>query len=364
MTSNGSASTPADAVYSGTAVHHHDMQHPDMGTIGRSPALEDALNRLERVAPIDTTVLITGETGTGKELLARELHRRSRRAARPLVVANLAAIPEPLIASELFGHEQGAFTGANQRRFGRFEVADRGTLLLDEIGELSLEMQVALLRIIQERHAPDWKADPARSDGIFRLFLGRLRLTFDHQLIVDRKGAGHLAGLHAGNGLVAFVVDHPEQRHPTVLDDDVNRVIASRLHARKHRRAQRLESAAERVAMSPQHTTARRVPRQERVAIDLVIDSPPQFIVHRGDRQFLNLIRDLVDARRPLDGANGVRLQGRVVSVAHELDRAFVVIAKRQEIEHAIIGKLQQFFPNLFDGRLRVGRAGSGTDGT
>ena len=150
MTFNGSASTRADAAYNGAAVHHHDAQHLDMGTIGRSPALEDALNRLERVAPTDTTVLITGETGTGKELLARELHRRSRRAARPLVVANLAAIPESLVASELFGHEQGAFTGASQRRFGRFEVADRGTLFLDEIGDLSLEMQVALLRIIQE----------------------------------------------------------------------------------------------------------------------------------------------------------------------------------------------------------------------
>jgi formate hydrogenlyase transcriptional activator len=94
--------------------------------------------------------LITGETGTGKELVARELHRRSRRAARSLVAVNLAAIPEPLVASELFGHEQGAFTGAIQRRIGRFELADRATLFLDEIGELSLDMQVALLRIIQE----------------------------------------------------------------------------------------------------------------------------------------------------------------------------------------------------------------------
>jgi transcriptional regulator with GAF, ATPase, and Fis domain len=99
---------------------------------------------------VDSTVLITGETGTGKELMARALHRRSRRAHRPLVSVNLAAIPEPLVASELFGHEQGAFTGAVQRRIGRFETADRGTLFLDEIGELTPDMQVALLRIVQE----------------------------------------------------------------------------------------------------------------------------------------------------------------------------------------------------------------------
>jgi transcriptional regulator with GAF, ATPase, and Fis domain len=124
--------------------------HPDDGIVSQSPALRDALDRMQRVAPIDTTVLLTGETGTGKELMARALHRRSRRQTRPMVTVNLAAIPEPLVASELFGHEAGAFTGASQRRMGRFETADHGTLFLDEMGELSLDMQVALLRIIQE----------------------------------------------------------------------------------------------------------------------------------------------------------------------------------------------------------------------
>ena len=127
----------------------HTAGHDDE-IVSRSPALRDALDRLRRVAPMDTTVLITGETGTGKELMARALHRRSRRANRGLVAVNLAAIPEPLVASELFGHEQGAFTGASQRRIGRFEMADRATLFLDEVGELPLDMQVALLRVLQE----------------------------------------------------------------------------------------------------------------------------------------------------------------------------------------------------------------------
>jgi transcriptional regulator with GAF, ATPase, and Fis domain len=120
------------------------------GIIGSAPAMREVFDRLRRVAPTETSVLITGETGTGKELLARALHRRSRRTAFPLVTANLAAIPESLIASELFGHEAGAFTGAAHRRVGRFELADRGTLFLDEVGELSGEMQVALLRVLQE----------------------------------------------------------------------------------------------------------------------------------------------------------------------------------------------------------------------
>src|SRR5258708_9813766 len=122
----------------------------DESALSRSSPLQEVLVRLDRVAPMDTTVLITGETGTGKEWMARTLHRRSRRAARPLVAVNLAAIPEALVASELFGHEQGAFTGAVQRRIGRFEVADRGTLFLDEIGELSHDVQVSLLRVVQE----------------------------------------------------------------------------------------------------------------------------------------------------------------------------------------------------------------------
>ena len=119
--------------------------------VGSSPALQAVLSRVARVAPTDSTVLITGETGTGKELIARAIHKRSQRSSRAFVSVNCAAIPRDLIASELFGHEKGAFTGATQRRLGRFESAEGGTIFLDEIGELSAEMQIALLRVLQER---------------------------------------------------------------------------------------------------------------------------------------------------------------------------------------------------------------------
>ena len=119
--------------------------------VGTAPSLTALLSRVRKVANSDSTVLVTGETGTGKELVARAIHRRSRRASRAFVAVNCAAVPRDLIASELFGHEKGAFTGALQRRLGRFEVADGGTIFLDEVGELASDTQVALLRVLQER---------------------------------------------------------------------------------------------------------------------------------------------------------------------------------------------------------------------
>ena len=119
--------------------------------VGSSKALKAALSRIAKVAPTDSTVFISGETGTGKELIARAVHKRSQRAGRAFVSVNCAALAPTLISSELFGHERGAFTGATQRRLGRFELADGGTIFLDEVGELLPETQVALLRVLQER---------------------------------------------------------------------------------------------------------------------------------------------------------------------------------------------------------------------
>ena len=119
--------------------------------VGASAPMRQVLTQVSKVAPSDSTVLILGETGTGKEMIARALHRRSERAAKPFVRVNCAAIPQSLIASELFGHEKGAFTGALQRRVGRFESAHGGTIFLDEVGDLPAETQIALLRVLQER---------------------------------------------------------------------------------------------------------------------------------------------------------------------------------------------------------------------
>src|SRR5262249_7760548 len=118
---------------------------------GRSPALARVLAEVGRVAPTDATVLLTGETGTGKELFARAVHSASRRRDKPLIKVNCAALPAGLVESELFGHEKGAFSGAVARRLGRFELADGGTLFLDEVGELPPDAQAKLLRALQER---------------------------------------------------------------------------------------------------------------------------------------------------------------------------------------------------------------------
>jgi formate hydrogenlyase transcriptional activator len=119
--------------------------------VGSSEPLQKVLSQISKVAPSDSTVLILGQTGTGKELIARAIHKRSKRAGRSFIGVNCGAIPTSLVASELFGHEKGAFTGAMQRRLGRFEAANGGTIFLDEVGDLPQDIQIALLRVLQER---------------------------------------------------------------------------------------------------------------------------------------------------------------------------------------------------------------------
>jgi predicted ATPase/transcriptional regulator with GAF, ATPase, and Fis domain len=144
--------TLKDQLQSENIVLREDIDKASMfeQIVGTSSPLRNVLSRISKVAPTDSSVLITGETGTGKELVARAIHRRSRRSSRAFVSVNCAAVPRDLIASELFGHEQGAFTGATQRRLGRFELAEGGTIFLDEVGELPAETQIALLRVLQE----------------------------------------------------------------------------------------------------------------------------------------------------------------------------------------------------------------------
>src|SRR4029077_7025717 len=125
-------------------------EHRFCEIIGNSPALGSALEKVRLVAPTDSTVLVLGETGTGKELIAKAIHHFSARRAGPLVKLNCAAIPFDLLESELFGHEKGAFTGASGKKLGRFEMADTGTLFLDEIGDIPLALQPKLLRVLQE----------------------------------------------------------------------------------------------------------------------------------------------------------------------------------------------------------------------
>src|SRR5204862_7784234 len=128
-----------------------DAADEDGALIGRSPAMARLRQLIDRVAPTDATVLITGESGTGKEMISREFYRRSPRRGQPFIKVNCAAVSQSLIESEFFGHERGAFTGATERREGRFELANNGTLLLDEVSEIPSPLQAKLLRVLQER---------------------------------------------------------------------------------------------------------------------------------------------------------------------------------------------------------------------
>ena len=148
---NAYVGSPVECVDKLSVIEHGQAERRFEQIIGNSPALESVLANVERVAPTDSTVLILGETGTGKELIARAIHKLSSRTSRPFVKLNCAAIPFDLLESELFGHEKGAFTSAIAQKVGRFEMADTGTIFLDEIGDLPLALQPKLLRVLQEQ---------------------------------------------------------------------------------------------------------------------------------------------------------------------------------------------------------------------
>lgn len=148
---NANVGSPVECVGKLAAIENGQAERRFEQIIGNSPALESMLANVERVAPTDSTVLLLGETGTGKELIARAIHKLSSRVGRPFIKLNCAAIPFDLLESELFGHEKGAFTSAIAQKVGRFEMADTGTIFLDEIGDLPLALQPKLLRVLQEQ---------------------------------------------------------------------------------------------------------------------------------------------------------------------------------------------------------------------
>lgn len=200
------------------------------GIIGQSTSLKRVFSVLEKVSPTDSTVLVTGESGTGKELLVRALHRNSRRRNKPFIPVNCGAIPKELIESELFGHEKGAFTHAIRSRAGRFEIADGGTIFLDEIGELDLTLQVKILRVIQEKEFERVGATTTTKEDVRivaatnrdleeEVAQGRFREDLFYRLNVIPI---HLPPLREREGDILLLVDHflrtfCEQKQRTLL---------------------------------------------------------------------------------------------------------------------------------------------------
>ena len=224
---------------------HAENAHMELNTsgiIGQSTSLAEVFKVLGKVAPTDSTVLVTGESGTGKELLVRALHANSRRAEKPFVPINCGAIPKELLESELFGHEEGAFTHAIRSRQGRFEMADGGTIFLDEIGEMELSLQVKILRVLQEKEiervggSGSKKVDvrivaATNRDLEAEVAAGRFREDLYYRLNVIPL---HLPPLRQRGNDVLLLARHflnhfcaKKDRHPMQLDDTTRRILAA-----------------------------------------------------------------------------------------------------------------------------------------
>ncbi len=218
------------------------MELNTSGIIGQSPTLAEVFRILGKVAPTDSTVLVTGESGTGKELLVRALHANSSRAAKPFVPINCGAIPKELLESELFGHEKGAFTHAIRSRAGRFELADGGTIFLDEIGEMDLSLQVKILRVLQEKEIERVGGSGSRKVDVrivaatnrdleSEVAAGRFREDLYYRLNVIPL---HLPPLRERGGDVLLLARHflsrfcrKKSRVPLALAPDARRILAA-----------------------------------------------------------------------------------------------------------------------------------------
>ena len=226
--------------------------------VGESDSLRYVLSRVEQVAPTDATVLLLGETGTGKELLARSLHSQSRRRDRPFVVVNCAALPAALIESELFGRERGAFTGAHATQAGRFELAHRGTLFLDEIGELPLELQPKLLRVLQNGEI-ERLGSPRTIDVDVRIIAatnrdlleearqGRFRRDLFYRLNVFPVTVPSLRDRRED---IPLLVQHLVDRHSRILRKRIDTVPPAVIHALSS-----LRLARQRARVGERHST-------------------------------------------------------------------------------------------------------------
>jgi DNA-binding NtrC family response regulator len=241
------------------------MRPPDL--VGKSPAMQRVLDAIETVGPTDATVLITGESGTGKELVARAIHAASPRRYKPLVVIHCGALTETLLESELFGHEKGAFTGAQYRKKGKFEIAEGGTVFLDEIGDISLKTQTDLLRVLQEREITrvgsnqpikvDFRCIAATNKNLESLIEeGKFRPDLFYRLNVFRV---ELPSLQERSEDVPLLVEHFVQKFSLAMNKRITRVVPEAMYALQQNdwpgNVRELENAVERamvVAQEPE----------------------------------------------------------------------------------------------------------------